>query len=71
MVFMIGTKPILVQIQDENANGILSQFEFESLLIPQYDSLEQAQEAGMVQKGHGVLLSPVAEGQAEKAGVQT
>lgn len=59
MVFMIGTKPIVVQIQDEGANGILSQFAFESYLIPQYESIEAAQESGMVTREVGVLLSPV------------
>lgn len=70
MVFMIGTKPIVVQIQDENASGILSKFSFESLLIPQYDSIEAAQADGMVRRDVGVLLVPIEDSPAYEAGIR-
>lgn len=71
IVFMLGTRPIVIQIQDENAHGILSKLEFQSLLIPQYADIEEAESSWAIHVADGVVLDPVVDGIAYQAGVMS
>ena len=70
LVFLAGIKPIFIQVQHEGATGILSKISYESLLVPQVSSLEEAEEKGFIHTGAGVVLSPIEGSIAREAGMR-
>lgn len=49
LVFYIGVKPLMFGFEDQ-PQGILSKFEYESILLPTYPTLEDAIQKGAIQK---------------------
>ena len=68
-LFFLGTSPIHVQIREFEPNSLLSRLSQGTQLIPIFDTLVQAEEAGVLERKPWVLMSPVAEGIAEKWGI--
>ena len=66
-LFFLGTSPLHVQIRDFEPNSLLSRVGAGTQLIPIFDTIEQAEASGVLQKLPGVSLSPIAGSIAETA----
>lgn len=69
IVFMIGSRPVFIHIQDSNQQGILSKLEFESILIPQFENSEEAIEKWAIERRPGILMTPLPDSVAMEAGI--
>jgi len=65
-MFFFGTSPLHVQIREFEPNSLLSRVGPGTQLIPIFDTVGQAESAGVVRNLPGVLISPIADSIAEK-----
>lgn len=63
----MGTSPLHVQIREFEPNSLLSRVGQGTQLIPIFDTIDEAEASGILQKRPGVSLSPIAGSIAEKA----
>jgi membrane-associated protease RseP (regulator of RpoE activity) len=70
-LFFLGTSPIHVQIREFEPNSLLSRAGSGTQLIPIFDTIEQAESSGVLQRLSGVALNPTAGSIAERKGVQS
>lgn len=66
LLFYRGTEPLTLQIREFSPNSLLSHVGSGTQLIPIFDTLDEAQKAGIVQESPGVLLDPIPGSVAEK-----
>ncbi len=65
-MFFLGTAPLHVQIREFEPHSLLSRVGSGTQLIPIFDTIQQAESSGILQKLSGVSLSPVTGSVAEK-----
>jgi regulator of sigma E protease len=69
-LFYHGTEPLTLQIREFAPQALLSRVGQGTQLIPVFDTLDQASAAGVVQQSPGVLLDPISDSPAYRAGIQ-
>ncbi len=70
MLFYRGTEPLTIQIRELSPHALLSHISQGTQLIPIFDTLDQAEKAGVLSRFPGVILDPIADSVASRAGIQ-
>ncbi len=65
-MFFMGTSPLHVQIREFQPDSLLSRVGSGTQLIPIFDTIEEAEESGIIQRLPGVSVDPVNGGIAER-----
>ncbi len=66
VMFFLGTSPLHIQIREFEPHSLLSRVGHGTQLIPIFDTLEQAESSGILQKLSGVSVNPIPGSIAEK-----
>lgn len=70
VMFFLGTSPLHIQIREFEPHSLLSRVGHGTQLIPIFDTLEQAESSGILQKLSGVSVNPIPGSIAEKWGIK-
>lgn len=70
VLFYQWTEPLTIHIRELAPNSLLSHVGEGTQLIAIFDTLENAEKAGVIQRAPGVVLDPLPDSVAVKAGIQ-
>ena len=70
-LFFYGTEPLTLHIREMMPNALLSHVGSGTQLIPIFDTLEDAEKAGVIRHLPGIILDPLPDSIALKSGVQS
>lgn len=65
-LFLAGTEPLHIQIREFEPHSLISRISTGTQLIPIFNTIDDAEASGVLQKLPGVILDPVKWGLAEK-----
>ncbi len=69
-LFYRGTEPLTVHIREFAPNSLLSHVGIGTKLIPIFDTLEAAEQSGVITRAPGIVLDPLPNSLAAQAGFQ-
>lgn len=69
-LFYRGTEPLTIQIRELHPESLLSHISSWTQLVPIFDTLEQAEKAGVLFRSPGVVIDPLPDSPAVSFGLQ-